>query len=122
MLIELKQARQVTFSKCQFGLFKKASELCTLSGCEIALVVFSPSGKPFSFGHHSVNTIVQWYLCESPMGVPTAQDPPLSICSTIHQQYIELCKQLEAEKIHSKELKIEGMKCSKFSCFDNPDL
>ncbi|KAM3219893.1 agam-like MADS-box protein AGL62 [Capsicum annuum] len=33
---------QFTFSKHRAGLFKKASELCTLCGDEIAIVVFSP--------------------------------------------------------------------------------
>ncbi|KAJ0010209.1 hypothetical protein Pint_33607 [Pistacia integerrima] len=36
---------QVTFSKRRSGLFKKASELCTLCGAEVALVVFSPGKK-----------------------------------------------------------------------------
>ena len=36
---------QVTFSKRRNGLFKKASELCTLTEAEIALVVFSPGQK-----------------------------------------------------------------------------
>ncbi|AES61071.2 MADS-box transcription factor family protein [Medicago truncatula] len=36
---------QVTFSKHCNGLFKKASELCTLCGAYIALIVFSPSEK-----------------------------------------------------------------------------
>ncbi|CAD5330129.1 unnamed protein product [Arabidopsis thaliana] len=49
---------QVTFSKRRFGLFKKASELCTLSGAEILLIVFSPGGKVFSFGHPSVQELI----------------------------------------------------------------
>lgn len=118
--IESKQARQVTFSKRRSGLFKKASELCTLTGCELGLVVFSPSGKPLSFGHNCVDTIVQRFLCQGPMEVAGDLDPRGSICSTIHQQYTELCKQLEEEKLHSKELEIEGLKCPKPSWFDTP--
>jgi hypothetical protein len=45
----------VTFSKRRSGLFKKASELCTLCGVDVALVVFSPSEKAFSFGHPTPN-------------------------------------------------------------------
>ncbi|PHT64203.1 hypothetical protein T459_31873 [Capsicum annuum] len=47
---------QFTFSKHRAGLFKKASELCTLCGDEIAIVVFSPgkANKVYSFGHPSV--------------------------------------------------------------------
>ncbi|AES62808.1 MADS-box transcription factor family protein, putative [Medicago truncatula] len=47
---------QVTFSKRRSGLFKKVSEFCTLCGVDVALVVFSPSEKVFSFGHPNVDT------------------------------------------------------------------
>uniref|UniRef100_A0A7N0UDR5 MADS-box domain-containing protein n=1 Tax=Kalanchoe fedtschenkoi TaxID=63787 RepID=A0A7N0UDR5_KALFE len=52
----------VTFSKRRSGLFKKASELCTLCGVQIAIIVFSPGKKVFSFGHPNVETIVDRYL------------------------------------------------------------
>ncbi|PWA79225.1 AGAMOUS-like 23 [Artemisia annua] len=49
---------QVTFSKRRSGLFKKASELSILCGVEIAIVVFSPAKKAFSFEKifHQVQT------------------------------------------------------------------
>ncbi|GER49134.1 MADS-box transcription factor [Striga asiatica] len=49
---------QVTFSKRRAGLFKKASELCTLCGVEAAIVVFSPADKAFCFGHPNVQTVI----------------------------------------------------------------
>jgi len=55
---------QVTFSKRRSGLFKKASELCTLCGAYIALIVFSPSDKVFSFGHPDVYTVIDRYLSQ----------------------------------------------------------
>ncbi|GAU10231.1 hypothetical protein TSUD_423260 [Trifolium subterraneum] len=57
---------QVTFSKRRCGLFKKASELCTLCGVDVALVVFSPSGKTFSYGHPNVDTVIDRYLSQVP--------------------------------------------------------
>jgi len=57
---------QVTFSKRRSGLFKKASELCTLCGAYIALIIFSPSEKVFSFGHPNVETIIDRYLSQVP--------------------------------------------------------
>ncbi|KZV22744.1 MADS transcriptional factor [Dorcoceras hygrometricum] len=42
-------ARQVTFSKRRRGLFKKAQELATLCDAELGLIVFSATGKLFSF-------------------------------------------------------------------------
>ncbi|PHU10380.1 hypothetical protein BC332_22240 [Capsicum chinense] len=53
---------QVTFSKRRAGLFKKASELCTLCGAEIAIVIFSPGRKVYSFGHPSVELLVDRFL------------------------------------------------------------
>ncbi|CAI9113128.1 OLC1v1013671C1 [Oldenlandia corymbosa var. corymbosa] len=52
---------QVTFSKRRVGLFKKASELCTLTGSELAIVVFSPGSKVYSFGSPSVSQVLQKY-------------------------------------------------------------
>ncbi|XP_027364754.1 agamous-like MADS-box protein AGL62 [Abrus precatorius] len=57
---------QVTFSKRRSGLFKKASELCTLCGADVALVVFSPGEKVFSFGHPNVDAVIDRYLSRAP--------------------------------------------------------
>ncbi|KAL0387113.1 UNVERIFIED_CONTAM: MADS-box protein JOINTLESS [Sesamum radiatum] len=46
-------ARQVTFSKRRRGLFKKAQELSTLCDAEIALIVFSATGKLFHYSSSS---------------------------------------------------------------------
>lgn len=65
--IEVKNHLQVTFSKRRSGLFKKASELCTLCGVEIGIIVFSPAGKVFSFGHPNVECIIDRFLtCPGP--------------------------------------------------------
>ncbi|KAK7369902.1 hypothetical protein VNO80_11950 [Phaseolus coccineus] len=54
--------KQVTFSKRRTGLFKKANELSVLCGAEIAIVMFSPGKKPFSYGHPSVDVVADKYL------------------------------------------------------------
>nr|GMD47163.1 agamous-like MADS-box protein AGL61 [Ipomoea batatas] len=64
--IENEVQRLVTFSKRRTGLFKKASEMSTLCGTEIAMVVFSPSGKPFSFSNPDMNTVLTKYFGEIP--------------------------------------------------------
>ncbi|KAG6424992.1 hypothetical protein SASPL_115415 [Salvia splendens] len=71
--IEVKNHLQVTFSKRRSGLFKKASELCTLCGVEIGIIVFSPAGKVFSFGHPNVESIINRFLTRNP--VANAHDP-----------------------------------------------
>ncbi|KAI3842540.1 hypothetical protein MKX03_034406 [Papaver bracteatum] len=47
--IENATSRQVTFSKRRNGLLKKASELSVLCDAEIALIVFSSTGKLYEF-------------------------------------------------------------------------
>ncbi|XP_057763605.1 MADS-box protein JOINTLESS-like isoform X2 [Salvia miltiorrhiza] len=51
--------RQVTFSKRRRGLFKKAQELATLCDAEIALIVFSATGKLFDYSSSSMMQIIQ---------------------------------------------------------------
>ncbi|KAF8102352.1 hypothetical protein N665_0198s0064 [Sinapis alba] len=53
---------QVTFSKRRSGLFKKASELNTLCGADITVIVFSPGGKVYSFGHPTVEVVLNRFL------------------------------------------------------------
>ncbi|XP_030943268.1 MADS-box protein JOINTLESS-like isoform X1 [Quercus lobata] len=52
-------ARQVTFSKRRRGLFKKACELSTLCDAEIALMVFSATGKLFDYASSSMQQVIE---------------------------------------------------------------
>ncbi|CAO2835179.1 unnamed protein product [Amaranthus hypochondriacus] len=62
--------RQVTFSKRRLGVFKKASEICTLCGVQAIIIVFSPGNRIFSFGHPNVKSIIDRYLCRNPSSCP----------------------------------------------------
>jgi len=119
--IPKKNHLQVTFSKRRAGLFKKASELCTLCGVDIAIVVFSPAHKAFSFGHPDVDSIMDRFLTRNP--------PPQS--SGTHQlieahrnanvrehnmQLTQILNQLEAEKRHSETLN-QMRKSSRSQCW-----
>lgn len=42
-------ARQVTFSKRRRGLFKKAEELSVMCDADVALIIFSSTGKLFEY-------------------------------------------------------------------------
>ncbi|PNX62021.1 MADS-box transcription factor [Trifolium pratense] len=99
---------QVTFSRRRSGLFKKASELCTLCGAEIALVVFSPREKVFSFGHPNIDTVIDHYLSLVP---PQNNDITRFIeaqrRANVHQLNIELTQinnMLDNEKRRHDEL------------------
>ncbi|KAK9123240.1 hypothetical protein Sjap_012842 [Stephania japonica] len=59
--IENTTSRQVTFSKRRAGLIKKAQELAILCDAEVALIVFSNTGKLFDFASLSMPHILARY-------------------------------------------------------------
>ncbi|XP_050234794.1 agamous-like MADS-box protein AGL62 [Mercurialis annua] len=62
--VEKENSRYVTFSKRKNGIFKKATELSTLTGAEVAVLLFSEHGKIFSCGNPDVDTVLDRYLAE----------------------------------------------------------
>ncbi|KAK6791476.1 hypothetical protein RDI58_010557 [Solanum bulbocastanum] len=90
----MKNARNlgVTFSKRCASLFKKASELCTLCGAEIDTMVVSQDGKVFSFGHPSVDTLVERFLGKN---LP----PPNN---DVHNQQIVACREAGIHELITK--------------------
>ncbi|KAK4410759.1 Agamous-like MADS-box protein MADS1 [Sesamum angolense] len=62
--IENPTNRQVTFSKRRSGLLKKAFELSVLCDAEVALLVFSPSGKSYQFSSHDIHRTITRYKTE----------------------------------------------------------
>ncbi|KAJ9568398.1 hypothetical protein OSB04_004364 [Centaurea solstitialis] len=62
--IENPTNRQVTFSKRRDGLLKKAIELSILCDAEVALLVFSPSGKAYNFSSHDMDRTIRRYRNE----------------------------------------------------------
>ncbi|GAB2283212.1 hypothetical protein Dimus_017737 [Dionaea muscipula] len=58
-------ARQVTFSKRRRGLFKKADELSILCDADVALIIFSASGKLFEYSSSSMKSILEKHKLHS---------------------------------------------------------
>ncbi|KAK2977283.1 hypothetical protein RJ640_013048 [Escallonia rubra] len=58
-------ARQVTFSKRRRGLFKKAEELAVLCDADVALIVFSSTGKLFEYSSSSMKQILERHKLHS---------------------------------------------------------
>ncbi|KAG4142156.1 hypothetical protein ERO13_D06G115712v2 [Gossypium hirsutum] len=58
-IIENADDRLIAFSKRRTGIYKKISELSILCGAEILFIIFSPAGKPYSFGHPSVESVAK---------------------------------------------------------------
>ncbi|XP_074565002.1 MADS-box transcription factor 17-like [Curcuma longa] len=95
--IEDATARQVCFSKRRAGMFKKANELSVLCGAELAVLAFSPSGKPFSFGHPSIDSVLARFLSASP--APPRHQPLVgALVRALSQQESQLAERLEAER------------------------
>ncbi|CAI8596050.1 unnamed protein product [Vicia faba] len=99
---------QVTFSKRRSGLFKKVSELCTLCGVEIAIVVFSPADKAFSFGHPEVESILDRYLTRNPPPESSAHQLVEAHRNAnvrdLNVQLTQLLNHLEIEKKQGEEI------------------
>ncbi|KAK6120991.1 hypothetical protein DH2020_045261 [Rehmannia glutinosa] len=97
--IENLSNRQVTFSKRRVGLFKKASELCILSGAEIAIIVHSLGKRVFSFGHPTADAIVDRFL-NGNGGAEEARENHAVVANTrdYNRHYSDVCKELEVEK------------------------
>nr|GEV99745.1 agamous-like 61 [Tanacetum cinerariifolium] len=109
--IQIKNHLQATFSKRRSGLFKKASELCTLCGVEIAIVVFSPAGKVFSFGHPEVESVVDRFLqARTPYNLISTSlhlvEAHRTIASVpeLNMQLTHMLNELEAEKKRTETL------------------
>ncbi|CAA7036540.1 unnamed protein product [Microthlaspi erraticum] len=102
---------QVTFSKRRSGLFKKASELCTLCGAEVVVIVFSPGRKVFSFGHPNVDLVIDRFLNikshhpnqHNNLQVNDARQNAL--VQDLNNHLTQVIDQLEAEKKRNEGLK-----------------
>ncbi|XVE54475.1 hypothetical protein DITRI_Ditri03aG0084500 [Diplodiscus trichospermus] len=71
--IENPTSRQVTFSKRRNGLLKKAFELSILCDAEVALLIFSSSGKAYQFSSHDMDRTIAKYRRE--VGLPDSNNP-----------------------------------------------
>ncbi|CAL9775563.1 unnamed protein product [Musa acuminata subsp. burmannicoides] len=103
--IQNEEARQVCFSKRRSGLFKKASELTILCGAELGVVVFSPAGKVFSFGHPTVDAVVDRFFAGHPhpqaavaAASTAAESRREAAVRELNRQCMELHDLVEAEK------------------------
>ncbi|GJU98231.1 agamous-like MADS-box protein AGL62 [Tanacetum coccineum] len=96
--IEETTCRQVTFSKGHMRLFKKARELCVLTGAEMAIFVQSPGGNCYAFGHHSVHAVIDRYDNNGSTLVSSSKQPSVT---ELNLQYTDLEKELEREKMNT---------------------
>ncbi|KAK8954875.1 Agamous-like MADS-box protein AGL61 [Platanthera zijinensis] len=79
-----------------------ANELCIVCGTEVAILVFSPAGKPFSYGDPSMENVVARFLNDGaavpPKATPAAATPTPDRCDEIKQSLTYWTDCLETEK------------------------
>nr|GMC77949.1 agamous-like MADS-box protein AGL62 [Ipomoea batatas] len=104
--IERKSNLEVTFSKRRGGLFKKASVLSTLCGADVAIIVFSPAGnKVFSFGHPTVEAVVERFLGEdNPAPVNETGGGALAT-----EQFIEAQRNARVQELNVELTRLEAV-------------
>lgn len=94
----------VTFSKRRTGVFKKASELTTLYGVDLVVIMFSPGMRVFSFNNPSVDSIIQCYMTQGPpilLNLELNED-----CLDEHELHMHLknlSNKIVMEKKHTKD-------------------
>ncbi|KAK1273232.1 Agamous-like MADS-box protein AGL62 [Acorus gramineus] len=105
--IEKDKALQVCFSKRRQGVFKKASELSLLCGAHVAVIIFSPGGKPYVYAQPSLDYVINTITSSSnptpPSSLPTHQQRRID---DLNREHAELLARLEAERTKLRELNL----------------
>ncbi|NP_001302826.1 MADS-box protein SVP-like [Brassica napus] len=91
-------ARQVTFSKRRRGLFKKAEELSVLCDADVALIVFSSTGKLFEFCSSSMREVLERHNLQS-KNLEKLDQPSLELQLVENSDNSRLSKEI-ADKSH----------------------
>ncbi|XP_031379235.1 MADS-box protein SVP-like isoform X4 [Punica granatum] len=102
-------ARQVTFTKRRRGLIKKAHQLSTLCDAEIALIIFSSTGKLFEFSSSSTEQVIERHINLSsekslnPSAQQQVDDIPCALRKDLSDRAREL-RHLRGEDLHELNL------------------
>ncbi|KAB1224958.1 Agamous-like MADS-box protein AGL15 [Morella rubra] len=104
--IENANSRQVTFSKRRAGLLKKAQELAILCDAEVAVIIFSNTGKLFEFSSSGMKrTLSRYNKClDSP---EAALVEYRAEWQKQDSKEVDILKD-EIEKLHLKQLRLLG--------------
>ncbi|CAK9169182.1 unnamed protein product [Ilex paraguariensis] len=98
--IDNTSARQVTFSKRRRGLFKKAEELSVLCDADVAIIIFSSTGKLFEYSSStsSMKGILERHNLHS-RNLEKLEQPSLELQLVENSNQSTLSKEM-TEKIH----------------------
>ncbi|ESQ43571.1 hypothetical protein EUTSA_v10015598mg, partial [Eutrema salsugineum] len=114
------QRRQSSFSKRRSGLLKKARQLSTLCKAEVAVIVFSNSGKLFQFSSTGMTQTLMRYenyqlSTDAPLITSKAAISHAYEISKLQERhwygtYSPLCCQFHFPHLQGKKLNIMSMK------------
>lgn len=105
--LEKEESRFVCFSKRKEGILSKASELSTLCGVQVVVLMESPKGSPYTFGSPGVSQVADRFLSgdQAPAaGSSVHEIHRQSIIQQLNQQYMDAGVQLRAAKKKRAEL------------------
>ncbi|KAL6297133.1 hypothetical protein ACE6H2_005275 [Prunus campanulata] len=100
-------ARQVTFSKRRRGLFKKAAELSVLCESEVAVIIFSATGKLFDYSSSSTKDVIERYKAHI-NGVEKSDEPSIEL-QPVNENHIRLSEELEEKSRQLRQIKGEDL-------------
>ncbi|EOY15444.1 K-box region and MADS-box transcription factor family protein [Theobroma cacao] len=100
-------ARQVTFSKRRRGLFKKAEELSVLCDAEVALIIFSATGKLFEYASSSMRDILGRYNVHS-NNLNKLDQPSLEL-QLENSNHIRLSKEFSVKSHQLRQMRGEDL-------------
>ncbi|KAM1068467.1 hypothetical protein ACFX13_000510 [Malus domestica] len=99
-------ARQVTFSKRRRGLLKKAEELSVLCDADIALIIFSSTGKLFEYASSSMKEILERHNLHS-KNLEKLEQPSLQLQLVENSNYTRLSKEIAAKSHQLRQMRGE---------------
>nr|QCW06654.1 dormancy-associated MADS-box transcription factor 6D [Prunus dulcis] len=105
--IDYLPARQVTFSKRRRGLFKKAAELSVLCESEVAVVIFSATGKLFHYSSSSTKDVIERYKAHT--NDLENSDRLFLELRLENENHIKLSKELEEKSRQLRQMKGEDL-------------
>ncbi|XP_022846947.1 MADS-box protein JOINTLESS-like isoform X2 [Olea europaea var. sylvestris] len=114
--IDKTSAPQITFSKRRREIFKKAKELSVLCDADVALIIFSSTGKLFDFASSSMKKILEKHDLHK-RNIEKLEQPSLDFqldedrnCSKLSTEVVERSHQLRCNRGEElQELSIEEL-------------
>ncbi|XP_050204341.1 MADS-box protein JOINTLESS [Mercurialis annua] len=101
-------ARQVTFSKRRRGLFKKAEELSVLCDADVALIVFSSTGKLFEYSSSSMKKILDRHNLHS-KNLEKLEQPSLELQLVEDSNFSRMSKEVAEKSQQLRQMRGEDL-------------